>query len=95
MSPQVNQLKLQIVPILKKYSIRRAGLFGSFAKNKQTKNSDLDLLVEFDLKRVARDYFPLKFELEKKINRQVDLVEYDLLHPVIKDEVMLNQISLM
>ena len=66
MSPQVNQLKLQIVPILKKYSIRRAGLFGSFAKNKQTKNSDLDLLVEFDLKRVARDYFPLKFELEKK-----------------------------
>jgi len=33
--------------ILKRYTVKKIGLFGSFAKDKQDKNSDIDLIVEF------------------------------------------------
>ena len=33
--------------ILERYTVKKIGLFGSFAKDKQDKNSDIDLIVEF------------------------------------------------
>lgn len=33
---------------LKKYSVRRIGLFGSYARGKQKRGSDIDFLVEFE-----------------------------------------------
>ena len=33
---------------LKISGVNKIGLFGSFLKNKQKKNSDVDILIEFD-----------------------------------------------
>ena len=33
--------------LLTKYGVKRIGLFGSYIKNKQNKNSDIDILIEF------------------------------------------------
>ena len=32
---------------IRKYGVKKIGLFGSFAKNKQNKKSDIDFLIEF------------------------------------------------
>ena len=32
---------------LEKYGINKIGLFGSYAKNQENENSDIDVLVEF------------------------------------------------
>jgi len=63
---------------IKKYHVKKIGVFGSFIKNKQNKNSDIDILVEFE--NVDFDtYMDLKFLLEDLFNRKVDLViEKDL-----------------
>ena len=34
--------------ILRKYKVSKAGIFGSYAKDKAKKKSDVDLLVEFE-----------------------------------------------
>jgi hypothetical protein len=34
--------------LLQKFHVRRIGLFGSYARQEQTKQSDIDLLVEFE-----------------------------------------------
>ena len=59
---------------MKEKGVKKIGLFGSYAKNKQKKKSDIDILVEFD-KISADNFFGLLFFLEKLFRKNVDLVE--------------------
>ena len=43
---QLEQYQKLILPVLKRYFIKRAAIFGSFAKGTTTADSDLDLLIE-------------------------------------------------
>ena len=58
---------------IKKLGVKKIGLFGSFAKNKQRKKSDIDILVSFN-KLDFDNYTNLQFFLEKKFGRKIDLV---------------------
>jgi predicted nucleotidyltransferase len=56
--------------------VLRAYLFGSFARNEQVKNSDIDILVELDYEGGA-DYFifyKMQQDLNRLLNKKVDLV---------------------
>ncbi len=58
---------------LKEKGVKKIGLFGSYAKGKQRKKSDIDLLVTFD-KIDFDNYMELISLLEKMLKRKVDLV---------------------
>ena len=92
-SALLDQLSIQIVAVLKKYQVRRAGLFGSVLRNDFTAKSDIDLLVELNDQNV-RHYFDIKFELEHTLQRPVDVVQYDRLHNRIKSKVLSEQVAL-
>lgn len=63
---------------IKKNHVKKIGLFGSFVKNKQSENSDIDVIVEFD-KVTFDNYMKLKFILEDLFNKKVDvIIEKDL-----------------
>lgn len=47
MGSQIDNYKSLILPILKKFGVLKASLFGSIARNELTKDSDIDILVEF------------------------------------------------
>ena len=71
---------------LKTLGVRRIGLFGSFARRQQKAKSDVDFLVEFNKKQKTFDnYMDLKFFLEKKFKRKVDLVLKDSLKPSVRE----------
>lgn len=63
---------------IRKYGVKKIGLFGSFLRKKQRKGSDIDIIVSFD--NVSFDnYIELKFLLEKLFRKKIDLViERDL-----------------
>jgi hypothetical protein len=65
---------------IKKYNVKKIGIFGSFAKNKQHKKSDIDIIVDFD-KETFDNYMDLLFLLEKIFRRKIDLVIEKDLHP--------------
>ncbi|MEK6859286.1 MAG: nucleotidyltransferase domain-containing protein [Nanoarchaeota archaeon] len=65
---------------IKKYNVKKIGLFGSFAKDKQHKKSDIDIIVNFD-KETFDNYMDLLFLLEKMFKRKIDLVVEKDLHP--------------
>ncbi len=65
---------------IRKYNVKKIGLFGSFAKGKQHKKSDIDIIVNFD-KETFDNYMGLLFLLEKMFRRKVDLVIEKDLHP--------------
>lgn len=60
---------------IRRFGVRRLGIFGLFIKGANTENSDVDILVSFeDVPKIAKAYFGLKFYLEDLLNMEVDLI---------------------
>lgn len=68
---------------LKRYGVKSLALFGSAARNKLRKRSDIDILVQFD-KSTWANYIGLKFYLEELLGREVDLVTPKAIKPATK-----------
>jgi len=65
--------------------VRRLGVFGSFVRNEQTPESDLDVLVEFDPAQKTFDNFMrVSLLLEDLCDRRVDLVTTESLSPYLR-----------
>ena len=60
------------------------GIYGSYARNEQTKDSDLDILVRFDDTVSLLDIIGLEQELSEKLGIKVDLLTERAVHPKIK-----------
>jgi len=74
---------------IKKFGVKRIGLFGSYAKNKQKKESDIDILVEFKKgEKTFDNYMDLKFYLENLFDCNVDLVVKDALKVDLKPNIL-------
>ena len=88
-------IRRTVLPVLKRHDVKRAALFGSFARGESTKDSDLDLLIEFKGQKSLFDLVGLKLELEKKIKRKVDVVTYRALHPAIRERILSEQVAIL
>ena len=86
----LENIKSQIKPILKKYGIKKAGIFGSTARGESVVN-DLDLLVKIDKKISLLEFVGIQQELEDTLGMKVDLVEYDAIKPALKDEILQDE----
>ncbi len=74
---------------IKMFGVKKIGLFGSYIKNEQKPDSDLDFLIEFEEgKKTFDNYMDLKFLLENMFNRQVDLVVFEALKPDLKPYIL-------
>jgi predicted nucleotidyltransferase len=71
---------------LTRYGVKSLALFGSTARNKMRKESDVDVLVQFD-KSTWANYIGLKFYLEDLLGREVDLVTPKALKPATKPSI--------
>jgi hypothetical protein len=59
--------------IKERFAVRRIGLFGSFVRGEETKESDIDILVELK-DPTFRNFMNLAFFLEDLFGRRVDLL---------------------
>ncbi|KPL01928.1 MAG: hypothetical protein AMJ73_09495 [candidate division Zixibacteria bacterium SM1_73] len=74
---------------IKVYGVKKIGLFGSYTRNEQKAESDVDILVEFEKgKKTFDNYMDLKFFLEGLFNHKVDLVVTDAIKPDLKSYIM-------
>ena len=88
---EITQVLLQHTDILKKYRVKKIGVFGSYARGDQNLHSDIDLLVEFDLSGFDENftgyfnnYLGLQRTLGKILKKNVDLVTSDMVSPYIQ-----------
>ena len=96
MNKNIERIKLRILPILKRNNIVRAGVFGSYARGDYKKNSDIDLLVEINDKKMSLlGFIHIKNILEESLGRKVDLVEYKLIRPEIKDNILNEEVRIL
>ena len=65
---------------IESFGAKRIGLFGSFQRNQQTKNSDIDIIIEFQTgKKNFDNFINLSMFLEDLFNSDIDLVTPDSL----------------
>ena len=72
--------------LYRRYSIKSLAVFGSYARNEQTDESDLDLLVEFN-EKVGSQFINLADELEDMLELRVDLVSRKGIKPNYLDHI--------
>jgi predicted nucleotidyltransferase len=85
----------EILALAAKHGAYNVRVFGSVARGEATAESDVDFLIDYDLKRIS-PWFPagLMLDLEKLLNRKVDIGTENSLHYFIKDRVLQEAIPL-
>lgn len=75
-----------------KYKAEIKGIFGSYVRNEETKDSDIDILVSFDEEADLLDFSGLSLFLQEKLDNRVDIVPIDFIREEIKDYILLETI---
>ena len=74
----IDQHRETIIVLCKKHKVKELYVFGSVLSDKFTESSDVDVLVEFgpiEILDYFDNYMDFKEELERLLNRPVDVVE--------------------
>ena len=89
---KLNELKKilqdQKVALKHEYGVIEIGLFGSYSKGNQKKDSDVDILVEFEKAIDLFTYVGLKNHLSDLLGVNVDLVTKKALKPKIGERIL-------
>lgn len=91
----VEEIKKIAKPILKKYGVKRAGLFGSAARGDFGPESDIDVIVEGPKGISLLDFVGIQLELEDHLGKKVDLVQYSAIKPRLRPYIMQDHIPIL
>ncbi len=92
----IDEIKKKTLPILKKYDLKRAGVFGSVVRGELGEESDVDILVEIERDDMSLlDFVGIKLDLEDALGRKVDLVEYATIKPLLKERILEEEIPIL
>ena len=73
---------------LKKYNVKKIGLFGSVLREEHTNESDIDIAIEIDKeKKNIHTFLALKREMESVFNKKVDLGIESSLKPIAREQI--------
>jgi len=80
-------LKEELPRLREKFNVKSIGLFGSWVRDEQTKQSDVDVLVKFEKPIGFFKFVEIEDYLSERLGVKVDLVTPDALKPLIKPQV--------
>ena len=93
----ISALKEKMLPILKKHGVKKAGIFGSIARGENKKKSDVDVLIKFrnPHSKSLFDLVGVKHELEEKLRKKVDVVEYHTIRTELKKQILGEEVKIL
>ena len=86
----IEELKNILKDIFKNFAVKKAILFGSYAKNTPTEKSDIDLVIDSEGKLLNIYFYGLLEDLIQKLQKDVDLFE---ISEIQKDSRIYNDIQ--
>lgn len=88
MNPLISHNKTAILDLAKQHGVKSISLFGSMVRGDVSDNSDVDFLVELEQGRDLFDLGELLMDLQALLQRKVDLVTKNALHPSISSQIL-------
>jgi len=79
---------------IRRLGVNRLGLFGSFARDEQRPDSDVDILVKLEAGRSLLDLIAIKQDLEDLLGCKVDVVTEAAISPYIREQVLNEAVAL-
>lgn len=95
MNAAVQALVEQALPILRRYGVTRAGVFGSRARGEPRGDSDLDILVDLPEGSSLLDLVGLQLDLGDALGVSVDAHTYRSLHPLLRDRILSEELRIL
>ena len=83
--------RMQVLDIARKHGVKSLRVFGSVARGEDSNGSDFDFLIlEYGPERTP--WFPGGFvsDLENLLGRPVDVAFEDSLHPIMREQILLE-----
>jgi predicted nucleotidyltransferase len=94
--PDIHHIKRRVLPILRRHAVKRASIFGSFARGEAKAKSDVDFLIEYKSKSKSLfDLVDLKLELEEILGRKVDIVTYNSIYQKLRKQILTEQVVIL
>lgn len=90
--PEIEQIKEKIKPVAQKYNLTYIWIFGSYAKKKQKKNSDIDILVKTEDVAEGFKLVEVKLALEEALEKEVDIVTTVSIKGSLLEDVDLEEV---
>ena len=81
------KLEIHKAELTRRFGIRELGVFGSYARGEQKKDSDVDILVEFSTVPGLR-FAALELALEDMLGTKVDLVRKKTIRPELRENIL-------
>lgn len=91
---ELEKIKEKIKPVAEKYNLVYVWIFGSYAKKKQTKDSDVDIIVRTEDVIGGFKIVEVKFALEEALKKQVDIITTDSIKGSLLENENLEEILL-
>lgn len=89
-----NQILFEkISTFLKKFGAKKVFVFGSFARQEETANSDIDVLVEFKERKSLLELVDIEQKLTEVIGIKVDLLTEKAISPYLINEIKKEMIA--
>ncbi|MHC4442248.1 MAG: nucleotidyltransferase family protein [Planctomycetota bacterium] len=79
--------------IVQRYKAKKIELFGSYTRQEQDENSDIDILVDFEDDADLFDFIGLGQFLEEELGQNVDVVPKRALRSEIRDAVLREAVT--
>ena len=83
----ISALRSYLPDLRRDFSLRRIALFGSTARDEASQESDVDVLVDFEVGPTFDSFMGLKLYLEDRLGKRVDLVTRAALKPRMRPVV--------
>ncbi|MGN0162251.1 MAG: nucleotidyltransferase family protein [Candidatus Ornithomonoglobus sp.] len=84
----INNIQCALNPVFNKYRVKKATLFGSYAKGQATAKSDIDLLLDSGLRGLK--FVGLIEDIHTALDKEVDV--FDVTH-IVPDSMIYNEIK--
>ena len=90
----IDKIKEAVTKVGKKYGIKKAYLFGSYARGEATEKSDVDVIMERGEIKTYDAYFDAHEDLESELGKKVDLLATDGVRPKVYEQISRDWILL-
>ncbi|WNF16196.1 nucleotidyltransferase family protein [Microcystis aeruginosa] len=74
--------------LIERFKILELGLFGSYVRGEQTKDSDVDILVEFSQVPTLFDLVEIEYLISDKLGLPVDLIDKKSLKAALREQIL-------
>ena len=95
MAKELEKIKSRIRSLLIKNGIKKAGIFGSYARGDYKRGSDIDILINAPKDFSLFDVAGLEISLEKALGKKVDLLTYNSLNSLLKERILKEEIRIL